>query len=61
MPKCLKAFRLEDNQDARYTWYCPTCRKQMEVITTGVLWLQNLGIEVGAEDEIIMGSVADAY
>jgi hypothetical protein len=62
MRNCGKRFELQPWQDERYTWYCPDCRRQVAVITTGVLWLGNsFGIELLPEDEIVMGSVADAY
>lgn len=50
MPKCRKMFRLREDQDPRYTIYCHDCRAEIAKITTGVNWLQSLGIEVGPDD-----------
>ena len=64
MPRCHKTFQLRPHQDRRYTVYCPSCREKIAEITTGVLWLSSLGIEIGVDadgEEIIMDSVAKAY
>jgi len=64
MPQCRKVFELTPDQDIRYTWYCQECRRQIREITTGVLWLRGLGIEIFVGDEgedILLDSTVKAY
>jgi len=60
MPRCRKVFELTHNQDPRYTWYCPECRKAIAEITEGILWLERLGITVPPTDDILEDSLAKA-
>lgn len=61
MPHCKKKFYLAHDQDPKYTWYCPTCRKEIAEITTGVLWLESWGIFLTPTDHILEDSLAKAF
>jgi hypothetical protein len=61
MPHCHRKYEVAHNMEPRFSWYCPQCRKEIEEITTGVLWLESWGITLAPTAEILEDSLAKAF
>jgi len=61
MPHCHRIYEVAHDMEARFSWYCPQCRKEIAEITTGVLWLESWGITLAPTEHIIEDSLAKAF
>jgi hypothetical protein len=61
MPHCHRIYEVAHDMEARFSWYCPKCRREIEEITTGVLWLEAWGIILAPTEHIIEDSLVKAF
>lgn len=61
MPHCHKKYDVAHNMEARFSWYCPKCRREIAIITAGALWLESWGIVLAPTGHIIEDSLAKAF